>query len=296
MDERGYNGDRSYNDSVDKEKYFADYMINQDGRCQEVFGEMNLEEYPSPSKAYPVEHTVFTSSNRGGIHRMFLNEKMRTKLDEIGMNKYSAFRCTYAFLFRENAIVESVTEPYRKALLAVPSTEHSLRIGIGIRVGDETFDPNNDARLTSEVYLSYTRCAENLEKSYFEEIPDAASHPIPWYVMAESLHTRRMVAQHYKTKVVTDTNNSYFHGDCAFHVVGGCEHEHLKDAIVRAASQLQLFAMCNVHIIAGDSGFPRIGSFLAKPPHHILTHHADCKYGKFQDNDEIMTNGAGIRV
>jgi hypothetical protein len=291
---RGYDGPRNYDNSVDKEKYFPDYMINKDGRCADVYKHMDLEKYPEDSKAYPVEHTVFTSSNRGGIHYMFENPKMKAKLEEVGMDKYSAFRCAYGYLFRENAEVEQVTEPYRQALLQRGGNHSALRIGIGIRAGDQSFDPRLDAKLTPSVYQRFTQCAEKIEATYFEKHPEKANSRSSWFVMAESLHTRRMIAQQYKDKVVTDIDNSYFHGDCGHHRVGGCDQQHLKDAIVHAASQLQLFSMCNVHIVA-DSGFPRSGSFLGNEIPKVFVDFNDCTYGKFDSNDRIMTMGAGMR-
>lgn len=69
---RGYEGDRSYNTSlVNINDFFAEYLINEDKRVEEVFKSMDFANYPDESKAYPTRHTVFSSSNRGGIHHTF---------------------------------------------------------------------------------------------------------------------------------------------------------------------------------------------------------------------------------
>lgn len=298
---RGYDRERKYDPKeVDPEAYFGDYIINQDGRIFDLFGKEDLTTYPRPNTAYPKPHTVFTSSNRGGIQFLFNNPKMSTYLKELEMDKYAAFRCAYAFLFRENSAVERITEPFRKKLLSATvnssQANSALMIGIGIRAGDASFDPRRDAQLSPHVFERHTRCAEHVESNF------KMSHEktnVVWYVMSESLRTREMIDQRYRSKVVVDTSVRYFHGDCSKHTTGGCEQEHLRDAIQYAVSQLQLFAMCNVHIFP-SSGFPRVGAMLSSPPYHMYAlkgkndGFGDCKYDTPMSMDAVMNIGAGI--
>jgi hypothetical protein len=169
---------------------------------------------------------------------------------------------------------------------AATSTKPHL-IGIGIRAGDQSFVPLHDQHTSAiEKYQFHIQCAQEIEEALL--LSDVAnttavdSHKVAsstnfinyntrWYVMADSLHVRQALQARYPEKIITDTFTFYFHGDCmSKRMANGCSQQALKMAIIHAVSQLQLFAMCDVHIIS-DIGFPRIGmmlSILYKAIHH----------------------------
>lgn len=313
---RGYDGVRSYdNKEISPDHYHMEYLINNDGRASQLYGRENLLKFPSESKTFPyADHSIFTSSNRGGIHYMFDNPTLKDKLQELGAKKDSMFRCAYAFLFKENQAVESITEPFRKRLLTPYNNQTAgngkqvspLRIGIGIRAGDKTFDPAFDASLHPSVYQKHTSCATNIQKTYLSKAFPGTPHDdnallmYPWYAMSESLKTRQMLADAFHQRVVVDTGNAYFHGDCSKHTTGGCDQMHLQQAIIRAVSQLQLFALCNVHIVS-NSGFPRVGAMLSDPPYHVYLSNSNrfvefgtCHFDQPAPLDKVMSVGAGV--
>lgn len=295
---RGYEGDRSYNSSlVNTEEYFPDYLINNYTRTKEIFQFMNLIDYPDKSKAFPVKHTVFTSSNRGGIRYMFENNHMKKTLKELEMDKQTAFRCAYNFLFEYNSETNHIAEPFLQSMKRHTDINSSLIIGIGIRAGDESFNPRKDGHYSSSVFSGVVGCAARVEQTYYDQHPSKKEMGmnLPWYVIADSLHVRKLIAARFKHKVVIDSETTYFHGDCGDKPHGGCDQSHLKQAIIHAASQLKLFSMCNVHIVF-FSGFPRVGAFLSKPPYHIYNDHGDCAFSKRENIDYIMDMGAGFRI
>lgn len=293
--ERGFVGERLFDDSIDLKEYWLEYLINDDNHVKRIFLHTNVSEYPV---AYPTKHTVFTSSNRGGMHYMYDNPKMKPLLEKLNLKKQDSFRCAYTFLFKYNKEVQQTSAPFLKQIEGKqrPTHSNSLLIGIGIRAGDKSFDPKHDAALTPAVYEPFIHCAERIEESFYsnpQRLRLRSNSNTVWFIMAESLHTRQMIAERYGKKVVTDSNNSYFHGDCGHKSHGGCDQEHLRQAIIHAASQLQLFAKCNVHIVA-KSGFPRIGAMLSQPPYHIHDS-AECRYDHSKPVDKIMSLGAGMR-
>lgn len=293
--ERGFVGDRQFDSSVDKKENWLEYLINDDNHMKRIFLHTNVSSYPVE---YPIKHTVFTSSNRGGMHYMYDNPLMKPLLEKLNLRKQDTFRCAYTFLFKYNKEVQQISAPYLKEIgeKQKNSPPNSLLIGIGIRAGDKSFDPQKDATLTSSVYEQFTNCAQRIEESYYSNAErqsmKGTSNPV-WFVMAESLHTRQMIAARFGKKVVTDSTNSYFHGDCGHKTHGGCDLEHLRQAIIHAASQLQLFSKCNVHIVA-KSGFPRIGAMLSQPPYHIHDS-AECRYDHSKSVDKVMALGAAMR-
>jgi hypothetical protein len=109
-----------------------------------------------------------------------------------------------------------------------------------------------------------------------------------------------MLAEAYKEAIVVDTGNAYFHGDCNKHTTGGCQQDHLRQAIIGAVSQLQLFALCNVHIVS-ESGFPRVGAMLSAPPHRVFLTKSNravdfgsCDYDHPSSLQQVMSIGAGF--
>ncbi len=189
-----------------------------------------------------------------------------------------------------------------------------VKIGIGIRVGDQSFDPVLDAKTQLGPFEHFLFCAQNIEKSLPNILQTNVAKAIQslavgsgkitatWYVMAESLRIRQLIANKYGNKVVTDAQTTYFHGDCASKTYGGCHQQKLDDAIIYAAAQMTLFSMCDIHIISG-SGFPRMAAMIAKPPHriyliedHSTTYNKTCIYGKHNPFSQIGKAGCGVRV
>lgn len=223
---------------------------------------------------------------------MFNNANMTEKLTEVGMDKQTAFRCTFNFLFKENVATLKITEPFCQTMIRHNISSHtnnvSLMIRICIRVGDVSFYPEEDALIPPSVYTRPISYAQKIEQAHRNSTKGKYA-PLPWYVTVDSSHVRKMIAEHYKHKVIIDAKTAYFHGDCADKTYGGCNEKHLRHAITHAASQLKLFSLCYVHIIA-DSGW----EFLSKPPYQVyyVTENDD-NYRKI-DRDEVMNIGAGI--
>jgi hypothetical protein len=186
-----------------------------------------------------------------------------------------------------------------------------IKIGIGIRVGDQSFDPLRDLKTQLGPFEHYLFCANTIEKTLplefksFIAKDEAIAEPsihATWYVMAESLKIRQLIHQKYGYKVLVNAETSYFHGDCTSKKYGGCHQKKLDDSIIHAVAQLKLFAMCDIHIIS-ESGFPRVASMLAKPPHRFYLLNKDqgtsfnktCTYANYVAYEKIQKLGCGIR-
>jgi hypothetical protein len=195
-----------------------------------------------------------------------------------------------------------------------------LKIGIGIRVGDQAFDPDQDNQVMLDSFSGYLNCANHLTNSLPKDLfaklkvqqslhhnltlptDDEEAYPILWYVMSESKHLRELIHKRYGEKVITDYQTIYFHGDCHSKTHGGCHQEKLDHAIIHAAAQLTLFSLCDVHIVS-ESGFPRISAEVAKEPHLMFMlsmHHQTkdlekvCHLENPIEYEKIQSIGCGI--
>eukprot|EP01033_Poteriospumella_lacustris_P015368 gene15368-10988_t len=117
----------------------------------------------------------------------------------------------------------------------------------------QIFDPAFDTSFHPSVYQKHTSCASNIEKTFLSKAfpgtaqDDNALLKYPWYAMSESLKTRQMLADAFRQRIVVDTGNAYFHGDCSKHTTGGCDQTHLQQAIIRAHCFEQWLPTCGSH-------------------------------------------------
>ncbi len=350
---RGFTGVRRFESSVDNSKNHLEYMINNGDRTRQIFQGMDLSRYPTNERSYPSEQHVFASSNRGAIHHLFNNEHHRNYLqNELQLNSGNAFRCAYHFLFQENDNVRAAMSAHAhylepSSLFSITTKRNSipgkselvnmlphknhhhdkagsslppkLKIGIGIRVGDEAFDPEKDQQVKLEQYQDYISCAEYLGEglpsnllslvqhptndSMTNSTTSTSEYPILWYVMSESLHLRQLIHDKYGDRIITDYNTTYFHGDCNSKTHGGCHQDKLDNAIIYAVAQLSLFSLCDVQIVS-ESGFPRISAEVAKEPHLMFMlsmYHTTsdlykvCQLKSPADHNHLQSQGCGIR-
>jgi hypothetical protein len=301
---RGNNKIRQFNSSVDLKTHSLEYLINNDKKTKQLFGESNLFQYPSSHSNVSISY-VYASSNRGGTHHIYQNPYLREYFQKtLDLPPEKIFRCGYHFLFNVNAPVRELVAQHWPEMnpLTTPSTFamavnkstgkprnefismtprerggekysfSNVRIGIGIRVGDHAFSPEKDALTQLSRYSGTFQCAEDIETSLRGFIPSKSNLSTVWLFESESLRLRQLVQEEFGQKkiLIVDAKTYYYHGDCKHKLTqGGCDPSHLSSAIQDAVAQFTLFSLCDIHIFYGNSGFHRLASLVSKSPHFI---------------------------
>ena len=154
------------------------------------------------------------------------------------------------------------------------------KIGIRIRVGDsESFQKRNKPENIGESllakYLHYFQCAEAIENSTLHSSYNNASstsQKVLWYLIYDSLELRIAAKQFYGNKLLTDTTTRTLHTYCPFNYnpnnlrCNTSSASYLptqKEALIRAAGDLLSFSLVDFHIFSRESGFGRVGAWLA---------------------------------
>ena len=336
-----YQGQRHYDSqSINTTYNYLEYMVNDGGKAYEIYGKSDLTKYPpDPKRQYPNPQRMYISSNRGGIHFLYKNPQHANYLEHIlGLKQEYAFRCTYHFLFQENHIVRDIMNQHGVERLApssvlstlvkrahVPgenelvtilppehptekelklSTPSMIKIAIGIRAGDHSFDPKNDEKIRLQQYEHFLQCTNSITQSLPQKLLDNAKKhtQVLWYVMSDSLHLRQLIHEKYGTKVLTDYTTANFHGDCANQKYGGCSEEVLVKSITQAVAEMTLFSLADLHVVTHNSGFSRLGSELAKPPHMVFLLYREnttsiqnyCLFGRHSSEATVEYTGGGV--
>ena len=299
---RGNKKPRKFPSSANLRTHHFEYLINDFNKTKRLFRYTNLTQYPS-SHSSKGESYVYASSNRGGTHLIYRNPYLKEYFQKtLRLPAANIFRCGYHFLFHVNDAVGQLvselwsdvtplttssvfskmfnksTESQNKFVSkTLPEEEQgrnyssSVRVGIGVRVGDRSFTAKADALTEISRYSETLQCAEDIEVSLRDLIPKSNQSAV-WVFQSESLRLRQLVKRHYGKKkiVIVDAKTSYFHGDCQrkmFH--DNCDPSHLSSAIQVAVAQFTLFSLCDIHIFYGNSGFHRLGALVSKSPHFI---------------------------
>jgi hypothetical protein len=89
-----------------------------------------------------------------------------------------------------------------------------------------------------------------------------------WYLISDSLELRQAAQRHFGAKLLTDDTYRPIHTYCPVNSAMGLpcgfnQEERIREATVRAAGDLLSFALTDYHIFSRESGFGRVGAWLA---------------------------------
>lgn len=286
--QRGYSGDRSYPSHINTSLYWPMYLVNDD-QGNEFFRSSNVSKYPLNHEDV---QTLFVSSNRGRIIRLFDNPYHRFQLFQMGLHPATVIRCAFDFLF-------SPTESLKKAMsreFSILSSSDILKISINIRVGDAVFDPNADSQTNLSSYDPYFNCASTIES--YARLPNQI---VIWYFTSDSLKLRQLVKEKYGEKILTEDKLRYVHGDCGDSPAkryGNCTNESQDFSIRMSAGQIYAMSMCDYHVVSAQSGFGRFAASLSNHWHSVYQIHDNinrsCTIDDHDTLEYFTTNGAGI--
>ena len=148
-----YSGTREYAPEVDRRKYEPAYLINADEDNDKIFTSEDLRHWPSSGHA----ETVFLSSNRGRVVKLFSNPHHLQQLYGMGLRPDTIFACGFKYLFEPNAAVKAQFQQHMDAVQASPL---DLKIGVMIRAGDAVFTGGS---IRDNLTTRYISCALEVE-------------------------------------------------------------------------------------------------------------------------------------
>jgi hypothetical protein len=191
------------NPKTDHEAHWDKLMLNELNE-KDLFGDMTC----------PWCRIVFARAGRGRLSKYFeSNGPIGRRLKETGMQKGSAFKCLFDFLFKPNSLAKSQFAPELASLHPAPfgrDFADNFRaplepqcVMIQIRTGDQVIVNANgsdsdvskeEQRMLIKRYQGAFKCAANTEKAFKREML--------WYVMTDSKPLRIAAQQEYGAKKV----------------------------------------------------------------------------------------------
>ncbi|CAN0164931.1 unnamed protein product [Phaeothamnion confervicola] len=249
---RGYTGDRSYSKSVDPKKFYPLYMVNKQ---VDFFKSADLTAFPPGRR--DVEYVV-SSSNRGGTFSILNNNPHhKHAAEKMGLAPDVGFACAFYYLCQPNAAVRQYYKPFWD-LLRRPGV---LKIGIQIRLGDETLDEkerHSDADLLRHAQPFFD-CASRVEKAFA-----TPGQEVVWYFISDSGSLRKAAQRRYgDKKLISDTDLHVDHVDCKMHDPKKCSAARADASMQHAVGEMVTFSLADYHVYTLESGFGRLGALLS---------------------------------
>jgi hypothetical protein len=164
--------------------------------------------------------------------------------------------CGWFTICAPNSAVQALYRSYWEAL----SDPDVLRIGIQVRLGDDVFkaQASNHAEAQFALASPYFKCAETIEQAFA-----APGQKVLWFLMSDALPLRAAAKQRYGAKLLTDTSTVTQHADCKSFNPGACSKDAMDTAIQHSIGQLLTFSLADFHIMSKESGFGRMGAWMA---------------------------------
>jgi hypothetical protein len=284
---RGFIGDRSYGSHIDTNLFWSIYLMNNDQHSA-FYATDNVSTYPIGHAHVP---TVFMTSNRGRMVRLFDNPYHRADLFRMGLRPEMAMSCAWNFLFSPTpAVLKAMAKEFN-----VLKNTDILKIAINIRVGDHVFSPEKDASTKLESFRAFFNCAIDIET--FARTPHQR---VIWYLTSDSLRIRQLAKEYYGDKILTQDAISYVHGDCGDQEAkryGNCTKTSQDSSIQLAAGQVWAISMCDYIVEPSISSFGRLGAWLGVPWRNVFEIHQEnrsCSQGSYQSFEALSNIGTGI--
>jgi len=273
------------------------YLINEHPDKYRIFGQEDLNMQPRGSH---LSENIILAMNRGQSGVIFDNPHHKQQLQNWGLTKHTAFTCAWQYLFpvpQQGVAVraQSISQRLR--------TSPALKIGLQVRLGDFELARSKawDEGLAA-AYLNAAKrhidCAEQIEARWATEYP---GRPIQWFVISDSRNLRIALKNKYGTKIVTDDESMPQHVDCN-NPLSKCKtaKNMQQAAMILAVADIITMSMTDAQIISLQSGFGRIGGWLANCEKKIfqvsMTHkvwNANCS-GSFDSIEHLTGNWSGI--
>eukprot|EP00611_Tribonema_gayanum_P028478 TRINITY_DN7331_c0_g1_i1.p1 TRINITY_DN7331_c0_g1~~TRINITY_DN7331_c0_g1_i1.p1 ORF type:complete len:446 (+),score=61.44 TRINITY_DN7331_c0_g1_i1:44-1381(+) len=272
--QRGYVGDRQYppNDDVDTSKYWGMYLVNSDN-ANSFYEVSDLKGIP---EGHEDAETVFITSNRGRVFRLFDNPHHKKQLNRMGLRPDTAFACAFRFLFELNAAVKA---DFAEETGRSSSTDDSvLKIALQMRTGDKyAFNPEQDqsnAERALKMAAGFVECAKDIAAA--QQAPKTTK--VLWYVASDSALLRAHLLREYGEDTVVTRLGGITHTDCSHATPGArCREEDLASALRSAAGTIWAMAMTDYQIVTVSSRFGRVAAWLTMGWHNLY---------------EVFSNGA----
>jgi len=226
----------------------------------------------------------------GKLQRIFENVFHKQQLYELGIRPDTAFGCAFEFLFKPKPeimkIVQNAYEEMKikrdyymgynsldslgKNYLPSDDGEEPLRIGLQIRLGDNTFSETGSFVCSNDVLLfnqvrQFFECAEELEKEIlqnpFNKDKNSLSiqskkknKKVYWLLLTDCKILREKAKEKWSEKVITITDMSINH----------IEKTNNKEAIYLAFAEHWLYGEMDYHIITSSSSYGRTAALRRK--------------------------------
>jgi len=243
-----------------------------------------------------IDALVYRIQN-GKLQRIFENVFHKQQLYEMGIRPDTAFGCAFEYLFKPKPdIIEIVQNAYEemkikrnyyighnsfdfsrgKNYLPFDNGEEPLRIGLQIRLGDNTFSETGSFVCSDDVLLfnqvrQFFECAKELEneilqkpfnkdKNSLSTQTEKKERKVYWLLLTDCKILREAAKKEWPDKIITITDMSINH----------IEKTEDKEAIGLAFAEHWLFGEMDYHIITSSSSYGRTAALRRKIYHHIF--------------------------
>lgn len=205
-----------------------------------LFRERNVSQY------LQTHDNVVVTTIRGYVFHLFDNPYHKKQLYSMGLRPETAFACGLQYLVKPLPEVHHLSQQLQKM-----NSNQILLVGIQIRAGDDVF--KNDMANISQ-FTHFFRCAQQIEQD-----KQVGSIKALWVLLSDSKSLRQQAVQVFGDKIWTG-NKVKGVLDHAFKRDGG-DRAGTSAAVVLAAAENWMFAICDYFVLSKISGFGRTAAF-----------------------------------
>lgn len=203
---------------------------------------------------------ILFSGHRGRTFVIFRNRFHRQKLLAMGLRPETTFSCLFHYLFKLHPDACDFSCSEIRNSLSLLGKQNVLRIAIQVRMKDSVFA--NESSVSIDYAAAHFLCAEQITK-YLPK-----SQRWSYVFISNSLRLRQLAKEKFGSSLLTDTTTKPLHTDCE--VQGNCSRSAVKQALHRAASDLMLLSMADVHVVSARSGFGVLGAMMKPGRLHYI--------------------------